>query len=547
MGTLVFKEAESSLELRQVHALNHRVFAEEIAQHQTNPSGLLIDHLHAQNRYFVAVRDEVVVGMISANCGPEFSVAKRLPDTSVVRDLAHPVELRLLAIHPQERNRTILAGLLWQAYCFSLSNGFSHLLISAIAQRESMYRKLGFRALAPAVREGSASFMPMVMQIIEQRRAHRTQVHLHQRHWDRAIKKSNPVSLMPGPVCINPRVIAAFASVPVSHRSPAFISCYERVRSLLKGLLSGVEVVLFPGGGTLANDAVAANLKAIFGDRRGLVISNGEFGERIADQAEKAGLLFHQLSFPWGGPWSLAAIKTAFDQKPAWVWAVQLETSTGVLNETEVLLKLAREAKCAVALDCVSSIGATTIANEVGPLFFASGVSGKSLGDYAGLAFVHLNDECRYLLSKTTPLCPSFNLLRMYETRGPLSTVLSSLVFALARSLEDDYGSPEAAARRFQEYSVLGQRTRSQMRSLGLDPVASELIAAPNITTFALPDHSFPKQCLDAGFQIAYESQYLQSRNWGQIATMGNVTSASLDRFFEALHRYRRLASSDSF
>ncbi len=251
MGRLLFKEAESSDELQQVHALNHRVFAEEIAQHQTNASRLLIDHLHAQNRYFIAVRDGVVIGMISANSGPDFSVAKRLPDIQCHSRPAHPVELRLLAIDPQERNRTILAGLLWQAYSFSLSNGFSHLLISAIAERESMYRKLGFQPLGPAVPEGSVSFVPMVMPIIEQLRANPRQIQIHQRHWHRATKKSNPVSLMPGPVCMNPRVIAAFASFPVSHRSPAFISRYERVRSLLKGLLTGAEVVLFPGGRTL--------------------------------------------------------------------------------------------------------------------------------------------------------------------------------------------------------------------------------------------------------------------------------------------------------
>ncbi len=205
MGRLLFKEAESSLELQQVHALNHRVFAEEIGQHQTNPSGLLIDHLHAQNRYFIAVRDGVVIGMISANSGPEFSVAKRLRDISAIRDFAHPLELRLLAIDPPERNRTILAGLLWQAYSFSLSNGSSHLLISAIAERESMYRKLGFQSLGPAVPEGSSSFVPMVLPLIEQHRANGRQIRLHQRHWHRVTKQSNPVSLMPGPVCLSPR------------------------------------------------------------------------------------------------------------------------------------------------------------------------------------------------------------------------------------------------------------------------------------------------------------------------------------------------------
>jgi hypothetical protein len=191
MGRLLFKEAESAPELQQVHALNHRVFAEEIAQHQTHPSGLLIDHLHTQNRYFIAVRDGIVVGMISANAGPEFSVAKRLRDVSVIRDLAHPVEVRLLAIDAQERNHTILAGLLWQAYTFAVSGGFSHLLISAIAERECMYRKLGFHALGPAVPEGSASFIPMVLPITDQRTINRRQIRLHQRHWDRATKRAN--------------------------------------------------------------------------------------------------------------------------------------------------------------------------------------------------------------------------------------------------------------------------------------------------------------------------------------------------------------------
>ncbi len=536
MSRLLFKEAESSTELEQVHALNHRVFADEIGQHTINSSGLLIDRFHAQNRYFIAVRDGVVVGMISANAGPEFSIAKRLTNLRVLHDLPRPLEIRLLAIDPQQRNRMILAGLVWQVYSFSLSNGFSHLLISAITERESMYRKLGFRSLGPPVPDGAASFTPMMRPVVEQNRSHSRHVTLYERHCERMSSKSEPVSLMPGPVCISPGVTAAFASVPVSHRSSMFRNCYGRVTSVLNGLLTGAEAVVFPGGGTLANDAVAANLKAIFKDRRGLVISNGEFGERLINQAEMAGLLFDRVSTAWGRPWPFAAIANRLDQKPAWIWAVQLETSTGVLNDTESLIAMANDAGCALALDCVSSVGATRIASEAGPVFFATGVSGKSLGSYAGLAFVYLSEECRFLLSRKM-LCPSFDLLRMHEVCGPVSTIPSSSVFALARSLEDHYGSPESVARRFEHYSALGQQTRRQMRSLGLAPISPEAVAAPNITSFALPDDSFPKQCLEAGFQIAFESQYLQSRNWGQIATMGNITSALLDEFFEALER----------
>ncbi|MBV9761427.1 MAG: aminotransferase class V-fold PLP-dependent enzyme [Acidobacteriaceae bacterium] len=534
MPKLLFKEAQNADELEQIHALNHRVFAEEIAQHRPLPSGLLIDRFHSRNRYFVALRDGVVIGMISAHAGPEFSIARRLPDAALIAGFARPLEVRLLAIAAQERSRTVLAGLLWQVYQFAVSNGFSHLLISALEARESMYRKIGFHPLGPAVPDGCASFIPMVMGIKEHLIAGQRRIRMHKDRWNRHSTMSDPISLMPGPVCIHPRVAEAFASAPVSHRSPAFIECYEKVRSLLKGLLNGAEVALFTGTGTLANDAVAANLKAIFGSARGSVISNGEFGERIAKQAAKAGLEFDHAQFGWRDAWSIPAIQDNLDRKPAWIWAVQLETSTGVLNDTDTLLKLAGANKCAVALDCVSSVGASPIAANVGPLLMASGVSGKSLGAYAGLSFVYISDECRHKLSNKI-LCPSFDLLCMHKTYGPVSTVLSSSIFALSRALEQEYGSPEAITRRFQEYRSLGEQMRRLMREIGLEPLAPESVAAPNIATFALPSPSFPEECLSAGYQIAHESPYLRSRGWGQMAWMGNLTSTSLEGLFRKL------------
>jgi aspartate aminotransferase-like enzyme len=541
MSKVLFKEVDCSSELEQVHALNHRIFAEEIAQHHMHPSGLLIDRFHAQNRYFVAEHEDgKVIGMISAHGGPEFSVTKRLPNPGVLENFARPAEVRLLAIDPHERNRTVLAGLLWQVYDFAVSDGFSHLLISGITEREPMYRKLGFSPLGPAVAEGSASFIPMVMPIGRYARGSQRRIRLHERHWRRAVTEREPagarklISLMPGPVCIHPRVARAWASPPVSHRSPAFTESYQEVRRSLNGLLDGMEVTLFPGAGTLANDAVAANLKAIFGGEAGLVLSNGEFGERIANQAASAGLRFLQLKSAWGEPWPFAAIEDSLEDKPAWIWAVHLETSTGVLNDIARLQRLAGRAGCAVALDCVSSLGAAPIVNETGNLLLASGVSGKSLGSYAGLGFVYLSDECRRLLANKT-LCPSFDLLRMHQTCGPLTTVPSSLLFALARALEDNYGSAEAVAGRFREYASLGQQARYALREAGLEPLAVEAIAAPNITTFPLPTPAFPEACLEAGYQIAHESPYLKHRGWGQIATMGNVTPASLAPLFDAI------------
>ena len=83
----------------------------------------------------------------------------------------------------------MLAGLLWQAYDYALSGGYSHLLISAISTREAMYQKMGFHALGPAVPEGEASFVPMLMTLDEHRRAEGERVGLHERHWRRAVRR----------------------------------------------------------------------------------------------------------------------------------------------------------------------------------------------------------------------------------------------------------------------------------------------------------------------------------------------------------------------
>ena len=537
MRDVVFREAITAAELEQVHRLNHQVFAEEVGQHAEQASGILVDKFHARNRYFVAVRSQQVVAMVSAHAGPCFSVTSRLPDSSLLQQFDRPVEVRLLAVAPGERSGTLLAGVLWQVFDFACKAGFSHLLISAIDTRQAMYRKLGFRALGPAVAEGEVRFMPMFMSLAEQMRGKRCLVDRHQRRWRARERAMQPINLLPGPVQIAPQVEAAFHIPPISHRCEAFISLFGHARERLSCLMAGLPVAVFPGAGTLANDVVAANLKAIFGNRRGLVLSNGEFGDRIALQAAAAHLDFEQLSFRWGSSWHMPDLRQALDRRPAWVWAVHLETSTGVLNPLDLLLSLAPQAGASVAVDCVSSLGAVPLGDPTGSLLMASGVSGKSLGSYAGLAFVALSDAAkRSLRDSRLPAC--FNVLRMLESVGPVSTVSSPLLGALASALDRSYSSASATSAHFARAAALGGLVRQGLRSLGIHTVASEDHAAPNITTFNLPGPDFVEDCLRSGFQIAHESSYLIRRGWAQIATMGDVESTSVANLFDRLRQH---------
>jgi hypothetical protein len=165
MAAVRFKEAGTNEEIEQIHRLNHRIFAEEVKQHPTKPDGRLVDKFHSRNRYFIAVRGEELVGMISAHSGPEFSIAGRLKNPEIIEEMRAPLEIRLLAILPEWRKGAILAGLFWQVRDYAHRERYSDLLISGIVERVPMYEKLGFEAMGEAVPCGAAAFVPMRLKL----------------------------------------------------------------------------------------------------------------------------------------------------------------------------------------------------------------------------------------------------------------------------------------------------------------------------------------------------------------------------------------------
>jgi aspartate aminotransferase-like enzyme len=522
-----FKQAESCEEIEQIHRLNHLIFAEEIGQHETTANGLLVDKFHARNRYFIAVRSGRIVGMVSVHEGPDFSVASRLTDKSILNRFRATLEVRLLAILPEYRKRAVLAGLFWQVFDYARAHHYSDLLISGIVERLPMYMKLGFRPLGPPASNGAAAFVPMRMSLESSNTLLMTKSRLYESRWNR----NNSVSLLPGPVNVAEPVIRAFHRQPVSHRSEKFIQPFEESRSLLSWLMNGMRCIILSGSGTLANDAIAANLRAAFSNSRGLVLANGEFGERLIRQANRAGLFFDTLQWGWGSSWNFSEISNRLNANPAWIWAVHLETSTGVLNDLPRLADLARQASIPVAADCVSSLGAVEIPNH---LLLASGVSGKAIGSFAGLSFVFASTEALERICSRS-LCPTFDIHAAISARGPVSTMSSPLLLALFEALRLNFYEPSVAKARFSHHRALGRWVRHQMRAAGLELLARESTAAPTIATFPLPSPTFPRRCLRAGFVIAHESEYLRSRNWGQIATMGQVDQRMLQPFFDSV------------
>jgi aspartate aminotransferase-like enzyme len=546
LGQYVFKRAETGPEFEQIHRLNYRTFVGEIPQHPDPGDGRLVDKFHAQNAYFVAVHAGRVVGMVSGHDRPPFSIAARLADPSVLeRPGVRPLEVRLLAVAPDKRNSTVFFGLLWSLYQHALAAGHTHLFISGIQERLPLYKRLGFEQLGPAVGQGKAAFAPMVL-TVGQLPAKVARV---KRWWEVHAEKlaaepglavrdtpADPVCLLPGPVPTSAAVRAAFHQPPLYHRGPEFIELFQQVRHTLGALVGGRDVALLNGSGTLANEAVAALLAADPQAGRGLLLVNGEFGERLARQAQRFGLQPRVLAWPWGRPWDLDEIGAALAaDAPGWVWGVHQESSTGVLNDLPGLVRLARRRGVRVCADCVSSLGAVPL--DLRGVYLASGSTGKSLGSYAGIAivFAAAAELGRLDLGRV----PSyFDVPAALASPGPRYTFPSPTLQALHAALEA-YATPEQARATYARYAELGAYVRQQLRAASIEPLAAESWASPVVTTFAPPgeesSEAFVARCRAWGFSIGGQSGYLAERRLVQIATMGAVERADLAPLFARL------------
>src|SRR5580704_6463006 len=168
VGRYVFKCADAKHEFEQIHRLNYQTFVGEIPQHADNGAGALVDKFHGKSAYFIVLKDNRIVGMLSAHDQPPFSVAERLDDPGILtRPGTRPLEVRLLAVEPEERRSSVFFGLIYTLYRHAVRNGHTHLFISGVEERLDLYERLGFNSLGPAVQSGQASFIPMVLKIDE--------------------------------------------------------------------------------------------------------------------------------------------------------------------------------------------------------------------------------------------------------------------------------------------------------------------------------------------------------------------------------------------
>jgi aspartate aminotransferase-like enzyme len=527
----IFRIASEAWEFEQIHRLNYETFVEEIPQHHANSQKILVDKFDTENTYIICIQARTLLGMLAVRDKRPFSLDNKLDDLdSYLPGDTSLCEVRLLAVQKDVRRTRIIPGLLETATHYCLRKNYDLALISGLLKQQRLYEHLGFVPFGPLVGNDTAPFQPMYLSL----EAHRTSKAVVRRSIT-TITPNDTVNLMPGPVELTSRIQNAFNQPAISHRSAEFQDLLRDTKQRLCDLTGARFVELFMGSGTLANDVIAAQLSLNRGP--GLILSNGEFGKRLIDQARRFNLHFKTLSLDWGTPFVQRMIENKIEQIPniRWLWTVHCETSTGMMNDTSLLKQVCTSRGIRLCLDCVSSIG--TVPVDLSNVTLASGVSGKGLRSYSGLSMVFYNHS----LSSSNGKLPAYLDLHTYaHKQGIPYTICSNQVAALREALTQNN-----MAQRTKTVGELSSALKKGLASIGILPLVSQGLNNPFVITIPLDNRYRSQDVGDElkkrGFLLSYESAYLLKRNWIQACLMSHYTHDCLTSLVRSLQEILRI------
>ena len=528
---LVFKFASEDWEFELIHRLNYRTFVEEIPQHQASPTHRLVDKFNAENTYLICLNGQKLAGMLAARGNRPFSLDQKVPDLDAHLPTSRTVcEIRLLAIDKSfrgSRGGQILSGLLALLWQHGVERGYDLAIISGTMRQLRLYQHLGFVPFGPVVGTGDAQFQPMYVTL------ETFEVTAREFLRSAPAKSFQPsaVNFLPGPVTVRREVRRAFEQAPESHRADSFKTDFAATKQLLCKLVNAANVELLFGSGTLANDVVGAQLSLLPG--RGLVLSNGEFGERLADQARRFKLDFEHVRADWGVALGMDLLceKLSGTSAPTWIWCAHCETSTGVMNDIEVLKQLCTERGVKLCLDSISSVGTTPV--NLAGVYLASCASGKGLRSYPGVSMVFYN----HAVSPAEDRLPRYFDLGYYAQQDGIPfTFSSNLLHALHAAVRGVNWE-----KRFSELIETSAWLRAKLIEFGFELVGGNTSTSPAVITIALPEGlnsvTIGNLLKESGFLLSYNSDYLRGKNWIQICLMGEIAKEKVVALAGALNR----------
>lgn len=353
----------------------------------------------------------------------------------------------------------------------------------------------------------------------------------------------NYLLLTPGPVNVADNVRRAITKGDICHREADFDCLLQRIERKLLNLFEikntpNYRAVVITGSGTAANESI---LSSVVGNKNILILSNGEFGERLFTISKIYNENTFLLKSTWGEKFDLKKIERYLECNDIDIVAmVHHETSSGMLNDLEKVGALSKAHGALFIVDCVSSAGAEKIDVEKCHITFCSSSSSKAVASYPGLSFV-IGATNEFEKLKDLPIKTGYlNLYKFYYFMKTASqtpnTPAVPLFYALEQALDNILH--EGMSHHYAGLQKKAVFLRKGMLALGLKFLIDQKYMSSVLTTVYCPPYmaidTLRKKLREKSI-IIYEGKGCFKGRVFQVGNIGELSFNDLQFFLDAL------------
>lgn len=306
----------------------------------------------------------------------------------------------------------------------------------------------------------------------------------------RPSRSPDRILLGPGPSLVPPPVQAALSRPLVGHMDPGLFTVLDDVVASLRQVFQTTNEVTFPVSGTGTAGMEACIVNAVEPGDRVVVASGGYFAQRIAEVAARAGAEVTLVEAPWGQAVDPADVERALNgRKTKLLAAVQVETSTGVLQPIEHLVRVGHQYDTLVLIDAVASLGGVDLPADRWGIDLCYSGSQKCLSAPPGMAPLTVSDRVRRLprTRRVQSFYLDLELLWQYwgSARTYHHTVPVPLIYAMQEALR--LILLEGLPARFARHARNAAALYSGLEALGLRLFVPAGVQSPTVITVEVP------------------------------------------------------------
>jgi 2-aminoethylphosphonate-pyruvate transaminase len=352
------------------------------------------------------------------------------------------------------------------------------------------------------------------------------------------------ILLTPGPLTTSENVKNTMLKDWCTWDDDYNLEIVQNIRSELVCLATetpGYTSVLLQGSGTYSVES--ALTCSVPKSGKLLVLSNGAYGDRMAEIARYGKINHEVISFPEIETVCPGTVDRFLSEHPGitHVSFVHCETTTGILNPLETLCRIVKKHNKVLIVDAMSSFGGIPFDMGLLKIDFLISSANKCIQGVPGFGFIIARrDELEKCKGNATSL--SLDMYDQWETMEKKQgkwrfTSPTHVVRAFLQALKELHEEGGIAARHAR-YRMNHKVLTEGMARLGYTPLLPAEKQSPIITSFLYPNQSFRfesfySQLKQAGFVI-YPGKISQADTF-RIGTIGDVREHDFKALIQAI------------